>query len=106
MSIKKQIFRLLRIIKQLLIHKLFIHLDYLILIQQVLLILIGVKVKMISKKTLYFIIFSFIIRISNIVLFNTDYRVHVNLFFYINKSVLSQDKSDLKFLILIVNMSN
>ena len=36
MNIKKQIFRLLRMIKQLLIHKLFIHLDYLILIQQVL----------------------------------------------------------------------
>src|SRR5215213_1243146 len=78
MSIKKQIFHLLRIIK-LLIHKLFIHLDYLILIQQILLSLIGVKAKMINKKCLEFIkIFLFVTSIF-LVLYNlvfcsnTDY---------------------------------
>ena len=58
LNIKKQTFQLLRIIKQLLIHKLFLHLDYLILIQQVSLSLIGMKVKMINKNIFYFLAYN------------------------------------------------
>src|SRR4051812_42027184 len=89
-SIKRQIFCLLIIINQLLIHKLFIHLGYLTLIQQVLLILIG---KMINKKNGYkefikyflFVTSIFLVLYKYSFLFNTDYRVCVKLSFYINK---------------------
>src|SRR5436309_15546779 len=79
-SIKNQIFLLLRKIKQLLIHKLFIHLGYLILIQQVLLRLIGVKAKMINKKiviesslNIFYSLLIFLVLYKYSFLFNTDY---------------------------------